>query len=194
MRLAAPVARLDEFAPTWQFAERHWIAVRATPEGAYRAIRTVTAGEIRFFRALTWLRRLGRTGPANILNPPVHLPILDVALRSGFLLLADEPNREVVVGMVVIAPHAARRPANAAEFRTLDAPGHAKATLSFSIEPGEPAGCVVATETRVYTTDRATRRRFGMYWRVIYPGSALIRRMWLRAIKRRAEQRGVMQA
>jgi len=26
-----------------------------------------------------------------------------------------------------------------------------------------------------------------LYWRVIYPGSALIRRMWLRAIKKRAE-------
>ena len=26
----------------------------------------------------------------------------------------------------------------------------------------------------------------GIYWRVIYPGSALIRRMWLRAIERRA--------
>jgi len=31
------------------------------------------------------------------------------------------------------------------------------------------------------------RQRFQLYWRVIYPGSALIRRMWLRAIKQRAE-------
>jgi hypothetical protein len=36
-------------------------------------------------------------------------------------------------------------------------------------------------------TDRAYRRVFAAYWRVIYPGSALIRRMWLRAVKRRAE-------
>jgi len=28
---------------------------------------------------------------------------------------------------------------------------------------------------------------FSRYWRVIHAGSALIRRMWLRAIKRRAE-------
>ena len=31
-------------------------------------------------------------------------------------------------------------------------------------------------------------RGFAAYWRVIYPGSALIRRMWQRAIKQRAEQ------
>ena len=35
-------------------------------------------------------------------------------------------------------------------------------------------------------TVRAARRRFAAYWRVIYPGSAIIRRMWLRAIERRA--------
>jgi hypothetical protein len=32
---------------------------------------------------------------------------------------------------------------------------------------------------------------FGAYWRVIYPGSSLIRYMWLRAIKKRAEAQPV---
>jgi len=40
--------------------------------------------------------------------------------------------------------------------------------------------------TRVFASGPAARRRFAAYWRVIYPGSALIRRMWLRAIERRA--------
>jgi hypothetical protein len=47
---------------------------------------------------------------------------------------------------------------------------------------------VLTTETRVYATDAATRKRFALYWRVIYPGSALIRVMWLRAIRNRAER------
>jgi hypothetical protein len=41
----------------------------------------------------------------------------------------------------------------------------------------------------LYATDASTRRPFALDWRVIYPGSALIRRMWLRAIARRAESR-----
>ena len=45
----------------------------------------------------------------------------------------------------------------------------------------------LTTETRVFTTDAMIRRRFAAYWRVIYPGSSIIRMMWLRAIKRRAE-------
>jgi hypothetical protein len=37
----------------------------------------------------------------------------------------------------------------------------------------------------VFASDASARRRFAIYWRLIYPGSALIRRMWLRAIEKR---------
>jgi hypothetical protein len=47
-------------------------------------------------------------------------------------------------------------------------------------------------ETRVHTTDAAAERRFAVYWRLIYPGSAFIRRMWLEAIRRRAESSPAM--
>ena len=76
----------------------------------------------------------------------------------------------------------------AEQCRKLAGPGWAKATMNFLIEPRR-AGCVVTTETRVHATDARTRRRFRAYWTLIYPGSTLIRRMWLRAIKRRAEVR-----
>jgi hypothetical protein len=61
--------------------------------------------------------------------------------------------------------------------------------LHIRIEDAGPAACTLTTETRVYATDASTRRRFALYWRVIYPGSALIRRMWLRAIAHRAQAR-----
>lgn len=121
------MTRIDDFAPVWHFREVHAISVQATPDRAYRAIRAVTAREIRFFRSLVWLRRLGRRGPESILNPPGDAPILDVATRSGFVLLADEPDQELVVGTVVVAPRSARRPWLVEEFRSLDAPGYAKA-------------------------------------------------------------------
>jgi len=35
--------------------------------------------------------------------------------------------------------------------------------------------------------DARARRRFKVYWFFVHPGSALMRRMWLRAVKRRAE-------
>jgi hypothetical protein len=47
---------------------------------------------------------------------------------------------------------------------------------------------MITTETRVAATDDGARRSFKRYWRLIAPGSALIRVVWLRAIRRRAER------
>lgn len=46
----------------------------------------------------------------------------------------------------------------------------------------------VRHETRIYAPDPSARKKFAAYWRMIYPGAALIRRMWLRSIERRAEK------
>jgi hypothetical protein len=51
----------------------------------------------------------------------------------------------------------------------------------------------LVTQTRIEGTDAGARIRFGAYWRLIYPGSALLRRTWLLAIKRRAEARYTME-
>ncbi len=192
VRIAAPRTQLDQFAPTYQFHEVHSIQVAASREQVYRAIKDVTAGEIALFRTLTWIRRLGCGGAESILNPPEHTPILEVATRTGFLLLAEEPDREIVVGTAVAAPpgfQPKRRP-TPEDFKAVHQPGFALATMNFLVEDGSPGTSTVTTETRAYATDASTRRRFAVYWRVIYPGSALIRRMWLRAVKRRAEAPG----
>ena len=72
------------------------------------------------------------------------------------------------------------------DFAALTAPGFAKAVMNFRIEDEGGGWTRLTTETRIDATDSATRRRFAAYWRVIYPGSALIRREWLRAIRERA--------
>ena len=179
---------LDRVTPSYQFNEVHRTTVRATRERAYRAIKEVTASEILFFRELTWLRRLGRPGPENILNAPERRPLLDVATRTSFMALADHDPREIVVGTVVLAPPHATRPTTRAEFLALqDRPGYALATMNFVVTPRADDTCDVSTETRVFATDESARRRFAAYWRLINLGSAFIRLMWLRAIRRRAE-------
>jgi hypothetical protein len=194
-RVATALTQLDQFAPVYQFSEFHSIGIAAPREQVYRALKSVTADEIVLFRALTWLRRFGRPGPESILNPPQHVPVLDVASRTSFLVLAEEPNREIVLGTLVAAPrgwHPSAKPTPdgfKALFVTANTPGFASATMNFRIEDAGPMACTLTTETRVYATDASTRRRFARYWRVIYPGSAFIRRMWLRAIARRAEAR-----
>jgi hypothetical protein len=187
-RIVAPRTRLDAFVPAYQFHEVHRVVIRAPRERVYRAVRDVTANEILFFRALTWIRRMGQPGPESLLDAPERMPLLEVATRTSFLLLADEPDREIVIGTLVHVPAGWRpreRPTPEG-YRALGGPGFAKAVMNFRLEDTADGACLVTTETRVYATDAATCRKFARYWRVIYPGSALIRRMWLRAIERRA--------
>jgi hypothetical protein len=185
-RASTMETRLDEFVPAYQFDEVHSVHIDASPERVFAALKTVTANEIFLFRTLTWIRRFGRNGPESMLNAPERLPILDVATRTGFMLLAEVPSREILVGTIVIAPPGAGFERTPEAFKALDEHGFAKAGMNFLLQP-EGDGARLTTATRVVATDADVTRRFARYWRVIYPGSALIRRMWLRAVKRRAE-------
>jgi hypothetical protein len=187
IRAWSAATHLDRIVPVWQFSEHHAIAVAAPPERVFKAIRAVRADEIALFRFLTWLRRGGRKLPENILNAGTDRPILDIATSSGFVWLADDPPRELVVGTVVVAPPGTKGKLTPEVFHRPLPPGFALAVMNFLVMPDDRGGSIVTTETRVYANDDHSRRAFARYWRVIYPGSALIRRMWLRAIERRAE-------
>ena len=191
IRVASPVSRLDQIVPVYQFSEVHETTVEASLERTYRSVCAVTVNEIALLRTLTYIRRFGQPGPDSILNPPGDKPFCEVALSSGFYLLADEPPSEIVLGTFVAAPAAARaKPPSqitAATFAAIRSPGFAIAVMNFRVRSIGSNQTRVTTETRVFATDATTRRRFAAYWRVIYPGSAIIRVMWLRAIKRRAE-------
>jgi hypothetical protein len=170
----------------WQFNERHTIRIDAPPARVFAAIRNVRANEISLFKALTWIRRGGRPLPESILNAGDTVPLLDVATRSGFVYLADDAPKEVVIGTSVITPPGARDSLTPQMFKSAVAPGYALAAMNFAVAPDGPNASLVSTETRVFANSPVVRRRFARYWRVIYPGSALIRLMWLRAVKRRA--------
>ena len=60
-----------------------------------------------------------------------------------------------------------------------------------SDQPRTPAvgGTRLSCETRVVATDPRTRRRFGLYWLAVQPGSSAIRWELLTAVAMRAETR-----
>jgi hypothetical protein len=180
-------SRLDEFMPAWQFNEVHTIRIGAPPDKVFAAIRQVRADEIFLFRTLTWIRLGGRAMPRSILAADGHEPLIDVALEGGFVKLADDASHELVIGCIVARPSGARGKPSPEMFRTARLPpGFALAAMNFRLTAEGPGVTRLTTETRVFASSAAARRRFALYWRVIYPGSALIRRMWLRAIERRA--------
>jgi hypothetical protein len=185
-RVTAKTTHLDDAMPRWQFNERHAIHVDAVPERVYDAIRNVRADEVSLFGTLTAIRRGGRKLPESIMNAGKTKPLLEVATSTTFIYLADDAPRELVVGTVIVAPRGTRGHLTPEVFHKELPPGFALATMNFVVTP-DANGSNVTTETRVYANDAASAREFAIYWRIIHPGSDIIRRMWLRAIKRRAE-------
>ena len=193
-RIGEATTLLDEFVPAWQFAERHETVIRASPARVEEAVRAVTAREIDLFLLLTRLRRpkIPEDLPGgDILAPPPDRPILDVALGTSFTMLAEAPAQEVVIGTMVAAPDADEgRRWSPEELRHLTEDGYAKAAMNFHMVAAGDGLTRLVTETKVFATDRSTTRRFAVYWRLIYPGSSLIRSQWLEAIRERAEGGG----
>jgi hypothetical protein len=183
-RVSLAETRLDEFTPVWQFREFHTIRIAAPPARVYEAIKHVRADEIFLFNTLTWIRRGGRSLPNSILDAGSRgESLIDIALQSGFVSLADDFPKELVVGTVVMAPPGTRGRLTPQVFQHQLPPGFALATMNFVVN-AEGSASLVTTETRVFANSPSARRRFAAYWRLIYPGSAIIRRSWLRAIQR----------
>lgn len=185
----ARLSRLDEWMPYWQFGERHTIQIAAPPEEVFAAIRAVTADEIVLFQTLTAIRRCGRSGPADILHAPGQQPLLDVATQTTFIILSDDSPRELVVGTLVGAPPKTRAVLELTPelFRGTLPDGAALAAMNFLVKAAAENGSTLSTETRVFAQGSSAVRRFAIYWRMIHPGSDIIRRSWLRAIRGRAE-------
>jgi hypothetical protein len=174
---------LDDFLPDCDVHEVHSVTIAAEPESVLLAIRELTPREVPLFAVLMALR----AGPrARRLS--ARRRVLDQFQRVGFVPLRDCPHGIAFggVGRFWRLSGSLRR-TESGEFRDFAEPGYAKAAFDFRVEPRR-GGTLLTTETRVLATDETARRRFGRYWRLIRLGSAVIRKDWLRAIRRRAER------
>lgn len=187
---------LDRFLPHYHVNEVHGITMRASPERVYRALSEVSLADMPLARALFGVRSLpallmGRSFRSSVRRQPLDgETFVEQAIRGGFVRLADVPGRELVLGTIGRfwqASGGVYRVASAQEFIDADPPGYAKAAINFFIY--ERNGLTkLRTETRILIPDPRARHTFSMYWLVVQPGSALIRRIWLGAVKIRAEK------
>jgi hypothetical protein len=169
---------IDAFLPHYDVHEVHRITIAGRPDAVYRAIRSLDFSRSPVIRCLFRMRGMP--------SAAIHLERL---LQSGFILLADRPAQSLVLGLVgrfwlptgqlmAVAPE---------DFHAAEPAGCAKAAWDFVIEETQPGRVRLSTETRIQCLDTRSRKRFMLYWRVIGPFSAWIRREMLRGIKARVE-------
>jgi hypothetical protein len=177
---------LDDFLPSYDVHEVHSVGTSASPAVVMEAIRALTPLEVPVLVGLMAIRSVPAVLRGRRLS--IRGPLLDGFRRGGFVDLHEAPDELVFGGIGRFwQPTGVLRRIDPADFSDFAEPGFAKAAFNFRVEQID-GRTIVRTETRIATTDENARRRFGRYWRVIYPGSALIRIAWLRAIRRRAER------
>jgi hypothetical protein len=158
---------------------RHEAVVELGPERALAHALSVPVAPDRLTRLLLRARGLDPSGSIGrfATSPPF------VVLRRA--------RTELVVGLgaAVWTPGRRQRAliAEPGQWPGWSEPGTVRVVVTFIARGDEGRGWSrLITETAAQPTDDAARRAFRRYWLVAGPFSRLIRRSWLRAIRRRA--------
>ena len=185
IRIPRRQTSIDEFVPEYHFNERHAVLVHVPPERVTAVWKKVTLGELGYTEQLLRLRAIASGRFRS--RPRSSNRLLSGAGRLGIRLREGE--REIVAGMVGTPWSATPGPLlkTPEEFVQFRAPGSVKIAYDMRVEDAGNGWSRLTSETRVVATDDSARRIMACYWRVIYPGSSIIRRWWLEAIQRRAE-------
>jgi hypothetical protein len=186
IRVAQPKTRLDDIMPEYQFSEIHSARVHARPEQVMQATRQSTFGDMKSLATLLKIRGAALRTPDHHAGDLRDKRVVDAFSASGYLL--DGSDHEIVLfGAANVREQ--RRPdvRTVQQFVDYRERGAVKMAFDFRAEDAGDGWSTLSTETRVMALDDATRRGMGRYWRLIVPGSGLLRRQWLDGIKRRAE-------
>ena len=185
---------LDRFIPEPEVAEHHHIHVNAPADIVMATAKDMEFLESPVIRAIVKVRELALGGAPDDRKHPTAL--LDQMLSIGWVVLAEQPGREIVLGAVTQPWQAAPvfRSVPAGEFRDFAEPGYVKIAWTLRADPIDQARSTFHTETRVSTTDAAARRRFRNYWSFVAPGVEVIRMAMLGPLRRAAERRATRPA
>lgn len=185
---------IDAFAPHPDAVEIHRIEIAAPGATVYQALWTTDLGQSPIVRGLLTLRSL----PARILHResrqrPIPQLTLQTVMAAGFGKLAEEPGREIVLGIAgqFWRPTGNSLPFNREHFDGPVPPGLARAVWNFTVHETKPGHTLLSTETRVVCGDPASRFKFRLYWLLIRPFSGLIRHVMLRAVRRACQTQEV---
>ena len=183
---------LDRFVPDFQFREIHTIMIDAPPHEVLASVKSLRptdvplVGFLMAFRSVPALLFEGkRYAPRS-----TDEPLIGQIVGSGFLILGEEHDREIVLGTIgrfwKPAGNLCRDITAAEQFLAFHEEGWAKAGWNFLVESvGNKTRLV--TETRILALGNSAAKKFKLYWWTIRGGSGLIRRAILKAIKRKAE-------
>ncbi len=184
-------ALLDRFMPVYEVVERHHVHIAAPAAITFAAAKDQDLLRLLPVRTIVRLREIA-LGAAPDRRPRART-LLAETLGMGWGVLAEVPDREVVVGAVTKPwePNVVFHALPPEQFASFNEPGFVKIAWTLRADPVDAGSSVFRTETRTMTTDQVARTKFRRYWSFVSPGVVLIRRLSLSPLKREAERRAL---
>ncbi|MCB1113326.1 MAG: hypothetical protein KDK62_01040 [Chlamydiia bacterium] len=165
----------DSFLSEYDFEEIHERVIPATVEETFQAFQSVDFSESGVLRVLFALRGISK--PEKF--------------QKKFVTLYENAPHEVVWGLVA-RPWKLKGDVlflTSQEFKAFDTSGYVKILWGFSFTSDSLSkGCRVQTVTRIKATDKASLRKFRLYWFFIRPFSGFVRKVMLRLILKQVKK------
>jgi hypothetical protein len=181
-------ALLDGFMPTYEIREHHDIRVAVPADVTLAVARNLDVLDLPVVRALVKGRELIIGATPDRQSRP-HALIAEMQ-SIGWGVLADVPDREIVMGAVT-RPWDANvvfRAVPPEEFSAFHEPGYVKIVWTLRADRIDDVHSIFSTETRAIATDFVARSKFRTYWSFLSPGIVLIRMAAVRAVRAEAER------
>lgn len=181
--------KIDSIMPYYSFSEYHEVLVNATVDDIKMVLKSMRVRDIPTVKFLMKIR-----GAPEEKEESGKLPQVD--RNNGTFRTADfnyfvMDSTELITVMLVKTTANADPPEmkSVDEFMKFSELGYIKVALNFRLIPLGNESTLVTTETRNQGLSPEDRSSFGRYWRIIYPGSAIIRRVWLDTLAEKSKKK-----
>jgi hypothetical protein len=182
--------KIDDLMPDYAFNEIHEVRIKASPDWIKQVLQVTGVKDIPSARVLMKIRGIAdeevdlsdRASNNQVCPDTVSTP------DFNFFVVAPDEWITVMILKSVIITNNANQPAppeipTLEQFTSFNQPGYVKVAVNFRFKTIDNNETILSTETRNCGITPKDNRVFGFYWRIIYPGSAIIRRVWLDTIK-----------
>ena len=186
-----PDELLDRFLPDPEVDEYHQIKVRAPAAITLAAAKETDLQGGPIAKGIFWLRAVPALLRGESFRPQGSRGIVAETLGLGWGVLAEVPEREIVIGAYTQPWHeqVIFHPLAPEEFAWFNQPGYVKIAWTLGVEPLGPNQSRLVSRTRVVATDPESRKRFRRYWAPMSAGIILIRYAGLPRMRNEAERR-----
>ena len=167
---------IDNYLNTFHFSEYHEICIEKEAKFIFPLIKKVNFKNSKLINFLFAIRGL-----------PKRMDTIKGFLESGFILLEEQHNEEILMGFLFGVTVKEIKRVLPEQFADFSERNYIKGVWNFRLNNSGKES-ILSTETRIFCPTRISKVLFALYWCCISYFSGLVRMEILKLIKKEAEK------